>query len=150
MYPRVKEKTEVRRLWRDYSLSITAAVLFVITWLVYAVVEWFDFKHEMSWYGEPVVFGSYLTRLFAFSLENWQSEFLHIFFLVWLASFLVHKGSAESRDSDDRIEEALKRIEERLDAMEQSGLARGASHPGRKKGRIAVHQGGTEMSGRRG
>ena len=109
------------RLWRDYSLSITAGVLFLITWLVYAVVEWFDFKHEMSWYGEPVSFGSYLTRFFAFSLENWQSEFLHIFFLVWLASFLIHKGSSESRDSDDRIEEALERIERRLDAMEERG-----------------------------
>ena len=36
------------RLWRDYNLSVTAAVLFLITWLVYAVVEWFDFKNEMS------------------------------------------------------------------------------------------------------
>ena len=88
------------------------------TWLVYAVVEWFDFKQEMSWYGEAVAFGSYLTRFFAFSLENWQSELLHIFSLVWLASFLVHKGSAESTDSDDRIEEARERIERRLDAME--------------------------------
>jgi hypothetical protein len=44
---------------------------------------------------------------------------LNIFFLVWLVSFLVHKGSSESRDSDDRIEEALHRIEERLDAMEE-------------------------------
>ena len=69
------------RLWRDYSLSITAGVLFLITWAVYAVVEWFDFKHEMSWYGELVAFGSYLSRFFAFSLENWQSEFLHIF--IW-------------------------------------------------------------------
>ena len=39
----------MERLWRDYSLSITAGVLFLITWLVYAVVEWFDFRHEMSW-----------------------------------------------------------------------------------------------------
>jgi hypothetical protein len=96
-------------------------VLFLVTWMVYAVVEWFDFKNEMSWYGEPLAFGSYLTRFFAFSLENCQSEFLHIFFLVWLASFLVHKWSSESRDSDDRIEEALERIEERLDAMEGRG-----------------------------
>ena len=108
-------------LWRDYSLNITAPVLFLVTWLVYAVVEWFDFKHEMSWYGEPVAFGSYLTRFFAFSLENWQSEFLQIFFLAWLTSFLIHKGSSEFRDSDDRMEETLKRIERRLDAMEQRG-----------------------------
>ena len=75
----------------------------------------------MSWYRERVAFGSYLTRFLAFSLENWQSEFLHIFFLVWLASFLIHKGSSESRASDDRIEEALERIEKRLDAMEERG-----------------------------
>jgi hypothetical protein len=43
-------ENEVGRLWRDYSLSVTAAVLFLITWLVYAVVESFDFKHEISWY----------------------------------------------------------------------------------------------------
>jgi hypothetical protein len=36
------------RLWRDYNLSVTAVVLFLITWLVYAVVEWFHFKNEMS------------------------------------------------------------------------------------------------------
>ena len=46
------------RLWRDYGLSITAAVLFLVTWLVSPVVEWFDFKQEMSWYREPVAFGS--------------------------------------------------------------------------------------------
>ena len=63
------------RLWRDYSLSVTAVVLFLVTWLVYAVVEWFDFKNEMSWYGEPVAFGSYLTRFFAFSLENWEGAY---------------------------------------------------------------------------
>ena len=107
-------------MWRDYSLSVTAA-LFLVTWLVYAVVEWFDFKKEMSWYGEPVAFGSYLTRFFAFSLKNWQSEFLHVFFLAWLTSFLIHKGSSEFRDSDYRMDEALHRIENRLDAMEERG-----------------------------
>ena len=39
MHPRVRGKSEGGRLWRDYSLSVTAAVLFLITWLVYAVVE---------------------------------------------------------------------------------------------------------------
>ena len=39
MQPRVKDKNEVGRSWRYYSLSITAAVLFLISWAVYAVVE---------------------------------------------------------------------------------------------------------------
>jgi hypothetical protein len=31
-----------------------------------------------------------------------------------MSALLVHKGSAESKDSDDRMEEALKRIEKKL------------------------------------
>jgi hypothetical protein len=32
-----------------------------------------------------------------------------------------HKGSAESKDSDEEIQAALERIEERLDRLEPSG-----------------------------
>lgn len=46
---------------------------------------------------------------------------MHVFVLVFLTSFLIHKGSSESRDSDDRMEEALHRIEKRLDAIEERG-----------------------------
>lgn len=38
---------------------------------------------------------------------------------VVLAALLIHRGSAESRDSNDRMEEALKRIENRLDALKR-------------------------------
>ena len=45
---------------------------------------------------------------------------MHIFFLAWLTSSLINKGSSESRDSDDRMEEALERIERRLEAIEET------------------------------
>jgi len=35
-----------------------------------------------------------------------------------LTSFLIYKGSAESRDSDDEMQAALERIERRLDALD--------------------------------
>jgi hypothetical protein len=50
------------------------------------------------------------------TLENWQSEFLQLFSFVVFSAILIHSGSAESRDGTDRIEEAVKRIEARLDA----------------------------------
>jgi hypothetical protein len=31
-----------------------------------------------------------------------------------MSALLIHRGSAESKDSDDRIEEAVKRIEQKL------------------------------------
>ena len=52
------------------------------------------------------------------TLENWQSEFLQLFSFVVFSAVLIHRGSAESKDSDDRMEEALQRIEKKLDELE--------------------------------
>jgi len=43
---------------------------------------------------------------------------------------LIHKGSSVSReDSGDRMEEALERVERRLDAMEQGAEREGQTIP---------------------
>jgi hypothetical protein len=55
------------------------------------------------------------------TLENWQSEFLQLFSFVVLAALLLHHGSAESRDSNDRMEAALTRIENRLQELDTKG-----------------------------
>ena len=52
------------------------------------------------------------------TLENWQSEFLQLFSFVVLASLFIHKGSAESKDSDEQMQQSLDRIEKRLKALE--------------------------------
>jgi hypothetical protein len=49
-----------------------------------------------------------------------QSEFLQLFSFVVLAALFIHRGSAESKDSVDRMEAALKRMEERLDRLAPS------------------------------
>ena len=47
-----------------------------------------------------------------------QSEFLRLLTFVVLTSFLIHRGSPESRDSDDEMQKSLNRIEKRLKALE--------------------------------
>jgi len=37
---------------------------------------------------------------------------------VVLASLFIHKGSAESKDSDEQMQKSLDRIEKRLKALE--------------------------------
>lgn len=39
--------------------------------------------------------------------------------MVELTSFLIHKGSAESRDSDDCMERSIQRIEQELNELRQ-------------------------------
>ena len=55
------------------------------------------------------------------SLQNWQSEFLQLLTFVVLTSFLVHRGSHESKDSNDKMQAQLQRIEQRLEHIESAG-----------------------------
>jgi hypothetical protein len=52
------------------------------------------------------------------SFENWQSEFLQLLAFVVFTSFLIFKGSPESRDGQDEMVAALERIERRLAEIE--------------------------------
>lgn len=54
------------------------------------------------------------------TLENWQSEFLQLFSFVVFSAVLIHRGSAESKDSDDRMEASLRRIEDRLGTLPEA------------------------------
>ena len=40
------------------------------------------------------------------TLENWQSEFLQMFSFAVLSALFIHRGSAESKDSDEQIKRA--------------------------------------------
>ncbi len=91
----------MKRLWRDYSLSLTLAALFLVSWLLQALFQ-------LGVEGES--FGAFLAATF----ENWESEFLQLFTFVVLATRLVHKDSPQSRDGDDAMKEQLDRIEQEL------------------------------------
>jgi hypothetical protein len=102
------------RTWKNFELSIAFCILFLVTWTAHGVAQWQVFTDEQRSHGEPVEVGDFAAEFSQSTLENWQSEFLQLFSFVVMSALLIHKGSAESRDSDDRMEEALKRIEEKL------------------------------------
>jgi hypothetical protein len=51
-------------------------------------------------------------------MENWQSEFLQLLTFVVLTSFLIHRGSHESKDTDEEMMAMLKSIDRRLRKLE--------------------------------
>jgi hypothetical protein len=108
------------KIWKDYNLSIVLFALFMLAWIGQTWVGWQEFVAEQQehgqagqWLGE----GGYVWTWASATLENWQSEFLQLFCMVVLTAFLVHKGSAESKDSNDRMEQTLRRIERKLDEL---------------------------------
>jgi hypothetical protein len=65
-----------------------------------------------------VVVSDYLVQFGQSTLENWQLEFLQLFSFVVFSAVLIHKRSAESKDSDEEMQATLNRIEKRLDALD--------------------------------
>lgn len=101
-------------VWQDFGLSIALAVLFLTSWFGHALSQWQEFTDEQAAHGQSVEMSDFLAAFSSTTFENWQSEFLQLFSFVVLAAMLIHRGSAESRDSDDRMEQALQRIEDAL------------------------------------
>ncbi|HSL10629.1 MAG TPA: DUF6766 family protein [Actinomycetota bacterium] len=119
-----KRRSRLRRTWANFGLSIALAVLFFVSWGGQAVAEWGAYRHEQQDHNEPVQVSEYLVQFGQSTLENWQSEFLQLFSFVVLAALLIHRGSAESKDSDDRIEAKIDGITKRLD---EAGIGEKAS-----------------------
>ena len=110
------------KVWRDYGLSITLAVLFVISWALQTWTGWVEFASTQQAHGATAeAFGpdGYIWSWAQATFENWQSEFLQVFVFIVLTSFLVHRKSHESPDTDYDTEAALRRIEARLIDLER-------------------------------
>jgi cytochrome c biogenesis protein CcdA len=109
-------RKNLRRIWPNFALSIVLCILFFVSWVGQAISEWRAFVQEQRDHNETAGAGEFLIAFGQSTLENWQSEFLQLFSFVVLAAAYIHHGSAESRDSDDRMEEMLKRVVAKLDA----------------------------------
>ncbi len=112
----------MRRLWENYSLSITLAVLFIVSWLLQTWSGWMEFAAEQQQHEQAAaVFGpdGYIWRWAEATMENWQSEFLQLFTFVVLTTFLVHRHSHESRDTDEEMQASLQRIEQQLGELRE-------------------------------
>ena len=83
-----------------YSLSLAFLALFLLSWTMHAVGGWCAVNDEQRQHGKPAMpFDSYVVsaRFWFESLQNWQSEFLSLVAMVYLAVYLRHEGSAESK-----------------------------------------------------
>ena len=111
-----KRSQNIKKVWANFGLSIALCILFFTSWLAQGFAQWHEFVQNQREHGEPIVVEDFVGEFAQATLENWQSEFLQLFSFVVLAALLIHHGSSESKDSDDRMEAALQRIEKKLDA----------------------------------
>ena len=115
------EARGLRRLWRDYSLTIVVGTLFVTSFLLHVVFGWWQYAADQAANGQQAtVFGwdGFVVYFGEWTFQNWQSEFLEVLVLITATVYFIHKGSPESRDGDDEMKATLERIEKKLDGLE--------------------------------
>ncbi len=113
-------RSQDRSVWREFALGLSLMLLFFATWIGHGITEWQVYTDQQKEHGQPVEAGDFFAEFGQSTLENWQSEFLQLFAFVVLAALFIHKGSAESKDSDEKVEASLRRIEEKLGTLPDS------------------------------
>ena len=84
----------------EHSLGLVFVLLFLIAWVGHALGGFADFADDQVTHRLPrPAFTDYLTsaRFWFESFQNWQSEFLAIASMVWLAVYLRQRWSPESK-----------------------------------------------------
>jgi hypothetical protein len=114
---RERRRSNVRKIWKNFGLSLAFCGLFLVSWTAQAIAEWGSFRNDQIAHGQPAAFGDFVIEFGQSTLENWQSEFLQLFSFVVLSAVLIHRGSGESKDSADRMEQKIDEIAKRLDEL---------------------------------
>jgi hypothetical protein len=84
----------------ENSLGLAFVVLFLVSWAGHAWGGYKQFADDQSEHGQHVGdFAAYVLspRFWFESFQNWQSEFLSIAAMVWLAVYLRQRYSPESK-----------------------------------------------------
>jgi hypothetical protein len=98
----VKKGGLLLRLYSS-SLSIVFALLFICSWGIHLYGSWKDYNTEQLLANKPTetVFAfAAMPRFWFETFQNWQSEFLSVFAIVFLTIYLRQKGSPESKPVD--------------------------------------------------
>jgi len=111
------QRSRARSIWREFGLGIALMALFFGSWIGQGIAEWQTYTDQQREHGEPIEGGDFLAEFAQSTLENWQSEFLQLFSFVVLAGLYIHKGSGESKDSGEKVEASLRRIEQHLGTL---------------------------------
>ena len=110
-------KLSLGKLWKNYNLGIVLALLFILSWACQFIFQCIEFFNQQVSLGKPFSFIEFIPAFLSATFENWQSEFLQLLSIVILTTYFVYKGSRESKDSEEKMEEILKEINNKIDLL---------------------------------
>ncbi|MCC6889912.1 MAG: hypothetical protein IT536_15385 [Hyphomicrobiales bacterium] len=97
-------------IFKRYGFFWVTSALFLITLSGHWVFGWFAYVSEQMAHQQPIEIGNYTVQMMRDTLENWQSEFLQLVWQVGGLAILLHVGSPQSKEGDDRMEAKIDAI----------------------------------------
>jgi hypothetical protein len=95
---------------KAYSFFWVTAGLFLLSWSGQFISQLYVTMNEALQHSVPFEFSEFFVQFLASTFENWQSEFLQLCWQALGLAVLLHWGSSQSRESDDRLEAKVDEI----------------------------------------
>jgi hypothetical protein len=102
-------------IWKKKSFLWVTLSFFLFSVVLHWIFGWKAFKNEQQAHKQPIIVSEFVTEMMRDTMENWQSEFLQLIWQVAGLSFLLYVGSTQSKEGEERQEEKLDYIIEKLD-----------------------------------
>jgi len=111
-----------KSIWSRYGYAWVTLGFFLISIIGHWLFGWFAFVDEQLGHGQPPEAGAYVIAMLRDTFENWQSEFLQLLWQVGGLAILLHVGSPQSKEGDDRMEAKIDEILKRVSPEEGEGI----------------------------
>lgn len=105
-----------------YGFIWFTGTFFAISLIGHWLFGWFAYVDDQRLHGAEISVSGYSVEMLRDTFENWQSEFLQLIWQVAGLAFLLHIGSPQSKEGDDRKEAKLDAILSAVDAKEGKNL----------------------------
>jgi hypothetical protein len=99
-----------KSIWTRYGFAWVTMALFIITLTGHWIFGWYAYVNEQLALQQPIEIGGYTVQMMRDTFENWQSEFLQLIWQVAGLAILLHVGSPQSKEGDDRMEAKIDAI----------------------------------------
>jgi hypothetical protein len=97
-------------IWKRYGFAWITGGFFLISLAGHWLFGWFAYVSEQQAHQQPIEVSQYTIQMLRDTLENWQSEFLQLLWQVAGLAILLHVGSPQSKEGDDRMEAKIDAI----------------------------------------
>lgn len=102
-------------VFKKYGYVWVTSGLFIFSLIGHWLFGWYAYVDEQQAHGQIISISGYSVEMLRDTMENWQSEFLQLIWQVGGLAILLHVGSPQSKEGDDRIEAKIDAILMKID-----------------------------------